>query len=963
MNKDFSKCISQQIKFVDNYINKFYVCNRINWDSVAIVFAYKCFLYLIYSFATESKSWLITIRNFISFNFSSLYTKNVTYIIYSIDTGFYYIGSTKRFLFIRFQDHIRNSKAKFGFETRRTKFYNFMTKFGRQKWSIAILNHDVYDFRNMEKAFIKLLYPKLNTVHMKYHKFSFVSNKFLNLNSFIKMKRVLAHNTKPIITYETFLYDDKIFCDLLQLLRFSSFKNISCIKLPGNFSYSNWKRLKKIFNLQGFIIFKNHIAKFNDIKTLQFYLNLLINETTKIQFSCIEKIISLTPKKTMHKLVTCRSKLNDYVDELSDKEIWLCFKFVKQLTVFSRYNNIVKYRLRYMLKRRFFFFFPKAIIIKVHFTPFFSKRNIKDIFISHVNSIKSNYLFMRLLKNITKVVFRKRDNIGKMLHNHIQFCKEIKSLTCSCSCISCEERRITITSPLDTPVNNNFVINVGNYKQKRDVVIAINHAIKRVKIHKEIDIHDIQCIKHNNINPNKYHLHIYNQVLDIIKQNQCRVLSPLDKNTGASISFCPVKFLSSTLKMFNWKNNDSYYKLCNMNQQDIFKIWIHEFHNCEAATQLGNFNHKGYIPYAYAIPKDKDTSRFRPVVSYFKHPLKLIYNRAARGLLFILQYAEVGNMLIKCQDLIKKIEAFTFNNSKQLFMYTFDIKDMYTNLEHNIIIKHVEWLLDFVLSKSRRKIICIPKFGKDKVCWGRSFNPNKSSHIQFIDLVNIVKLDIKNCYMRLGNYILQQIVGIPMGSPLSAVLAILCCCIAEYNWQISLKQRNIFDHIFLTRYVDDGLIIIKQNKDNKLLRNKIIDDLFQKYPKKLRLIIEQQGKHVHFLENKLLVNNSSITIQHYNKNIEHLPFWKLKKLNLIDFNTFAPLSQKLGTVIGSFVRVRRMSNNNTSAILDIFNIIIEFMFLHYPIKILRKALLHLFNRSKDPFWMLMFLGLLHDFSF
>jgi len=84
----------------------------------------------------------------------------------------------------------------------------------------------------------------------------------------------------------------------------------------------------------------------------------------------------------------------------------------------------------------------------------------------------------------------------------------------------------------------------------------------------------------------------------------------------------------------------------------------------------------------------------------FQHPLKLIYNREARGLLFILQYAEVGNMLIKCQDLIGKIESFTFDNSEQLFISTFDIKDMYTNLEYNIIIKHVEWLLDFVNSKS-----------------------------------------------------------------------------------------------------------------------------------------------------------------------------------------------------------------------------------------------------------------------
>ena len=305
-------------------------------------------------------------------------------------------------------------------------------------------------------------------------------------------------------------------------------------------------------------------------------------------------------------------------------------------------------------------------------------------------------------------------------------------------------------------------------------------------------------------------------------------------------------------------------------------------------------------------------------------------------------------MLHKCEDLIEKIQIFTSGNIQQLFLTTFDIKDMYTNLEHSMIIKHVEWLLDFVNSKSRKKNICINKFGKSGVCWGTSCNPNHSTHIKFYDLIHIIKLDIENCFMKVGFFILHQIIGIPMGSPLSSVLAILCCCIAEYRWQISLKKLNIFDHVFLSRYVDDGLVIIKQFVDNPDEREKILKNLFMKYPKKLRVIIEQQGKKVHFLENKLSITNSTINISHYNKNIEYLPLCKLKKLNLIDFNTFAPFSQKLGTVIGAFVRVKRMSNNVKSSIFDIFNIIIEFLFLNYPIKVINKAIMHLFKKDPSP---------------
>ena len=961
LNKKLALCILQQIRFVDEFFNKlFFSCNRIDWNSATIVFAYKCVLYLIYSFAQKSKAWLNGIKPFIKFNILSLFQKKITYIFYNVECSYYYVGSTKRTLYARTQDHIRNSKSKTHFKRHKVKFYKFLIRLGTNKWAVAILNDTATDFRDMEKAFIKLLFPKLNTKHMKSYRNNFIFTKHMNLRSYIQLKQILAHNNKPYISFEMFVYKNDIFCKLIQMLRFSHFQNIDFQKTPGNFSCTNWKRLQNSFQLIGFVIFKHHIWKFQNTKALKTFFDILTNETFRVQISSIIKILNLAPKKIMYKLVNARKKLNNHVDDLSDFEIWQCFKYTNSFKTFSRYNFICKYRFRYILKRRFGFFFLKNIIIKVPFTPSYSKGEIANVFMEHVSTCKNNMLFLNLIKNKTKVVFKKRDNIAVMLHNHIAFSKNISSLTCDCSCYKCDENRISMYTPIGTPINNNFVIKVDNFNERKDICFAINSILRKIHIYKPIKVNQITSIKTTIHSKSKFHTYIHNQIQQIKSENNNRILAPLDKNTGALISFCPSNYLKATLKLFNWTNDNAYYELCELNEDQILKLWKKLFQQNKTASDLGNFNHNGRVPYAYAIPKDKDTKRFRPVVSYFKHPLKMIYNRAARALLFLLDYADIGNMLKKCDDLIEKISLFTFHNHYKLYLTTFDIKDMYTNLEHHLVIKNALWLLDFVNQKSRRKIICINKFGKKGVKWGRSFNPHKSTHIKFIDLINIIKLDIKNCYMKIGHFMLRQIIGIPMGSPLSAILAILCCCIAEYNWQLSLRHSNIFARIFLTRYVDDGLIIIKQLINNKNERDKIVNDLFTKYPDKLRLLIEQQGDKVHFLENCLQVKNSSISISHYNKNTEHLKSGFLKKLNIIDYNTFAPFSQKIATVIGTLIRVQRMSNDTINAIIDVFNVIVEFLYLNFPCKVIRKAVLHIFDKHKHPLWALIYLGLIKN---
>lgn len=53
------------------------------------------------------------------------------------------------------------------------------------------------------------------------------------------------------------------------------------------------------------------------------------------------------------------------------------------------------------------------------------------------------------------------------------------------------------------------------------------------------------------------------------------------------------------------------------------------------------WSRKGKLDYAYLLPKNKDLTRDRPIVSYTHHPLKRLFNIAARALAFIVKRARI----------------------------------------------------------------------------------------------------------------------------------------------------------------------------------------------------------------------------------------------------------------------------------------------------------------------------------
>ena len=149
------------------------------------------------------------------------------------------------------------------------------------------------------------------------------------------------------------------------------------------------------------------------------------------------------------------------------------------------------------------------------------------------------------------------------------------------------------------------------------------------------------------------------------------------------------------------------------------------------------FTH-GSLPYAYIMRKFKDLSRKRSIISYFHHPLKEVYFRAAAGLMTCLKAIDFfhTNLFNPLQALptMKLLYLQLHNKFRSETVYhswAADVKEMYDWLPQQDIIKAIEWVLKHVERKSRRSHVTVFYKETKKNQLGKSYNSDTSITISF----------------------------------------------------------------------------------------------------------------------------------------------------------------------------------------------------------------------------------------
>ena len=149
-------------------------------------------------------------------------------------------------------------------------------------------------------------------------------------------------------------------------------------------------------------------------------------------------------------------------------------------------------------------------------------------------------------------------------------------------------------------------------------------------------------------------------------------------------------------------------------------------------------------------------------------------------------------------DIIRKVNSR--NNAKSIS--TFDFSTLYTKLPHSDLIEKLTEVIDLVFEGGKNNYIRISKNGR--AYWGKW--TSKSPCFSKSAINQAVQFLIENSYFTVGNCILRQSIGIPMGIDPAPFWANLFLYAYESSYMSSLVQTDrakarLF--FLIKRFIDD----------------------------------------------------------------------------------------------------------------------------------------------------------------
>lgn len=452
-----------------------------------------------------------------------------------------------------------------------------------------------------------------------------------------------------------------------------------------------------------------------------------------------------------------------------------------------------------------------------------------------------------------------------------------------------------------------------------------------------------------------------NELLQLKQILRHTIVSTIDKNANQLLVLCPVLYHEFMKKTFV---EDPHYTISSFMNQSDFLSTCRIFFDNNYGSSYSHFNEKGTFGYAYIVPKHKDLSRCRPIVSFYKHPLKHLLRLVGCTLQFLLLQLNdsVGHyILFRTMDLKIKLQThlqsiqqqFPTPSNIEYVCITSDIKNMFTQLQHTSILDSILWLIETVLQVQPRssKFVVIDKHDRHNIHFFPSYNEDE----QFImfDITTliptVVQFDLNTIHFTVGNLIrLQQTIGAPMGGILSAYYAIVNCAHSESRFHSLLIPNS---RIFGCRYMDDLLFlqaIDKYSKHQQQQAQQIIQRILHHcYDTSLELELtcspDGHDRQFTYLDCILSITNespcASIVVSPYLKNSSSIRFEnKQTILHFQHWNSYSPSQVKYGVIKSTVLRYHRNSSNGKLFLQSILELQKELHVLQYPPSVLIQVL-------------------------
>ena len=222
---------------------------------------------------------------------------------------------------------------------------------------------------------------------------------------------------------------------------------------------------------------------------------------------------------------------------------------------------------------------------------------------------------------------------------------------------------------------------------------------------------------------------------------------------------------------------------------------------------------------------------------------------------------------------------------------TYDFKTLYTKIDHANLVEKLNSIIDFVFKGGKAKVI---RFNDYRAYWSKS--RKGKTFFTKNSLKSVVKHLIENCHFHIGNLLLSQIIGIPMGIDPAPFWANLFLSSYESDFMNSLiredKVKALHYHGSF-RFIDDKCCINGSGEFGKSFTNI--------YPPSLELKREHNGSHATFLDLEINIVDDIFVYKLYDKR-DDFPFFIIRMPYLC---SDSPSYIFYGTFLSEFLRISR----------------------------------------------------------
>ena len=254
-------------------------------------------------------------------------------------------------------------------------------------------------------------------------------------------------------------------------------------------------------------------------------------------------------------------------------------------------------------------------------------------------------------------------------------------------------------------------------------------------------------------------------------------------------------------------------------------------------------------------------------------------------------------VLQNVDPILDKIKTINKRNGAKSIC-TYDFSTLYTTLPHKKLLERLDQIIDFVFQGGDKTFLNVSS-GKF-VSWGKKSKTNPSFSKPSLKMA--VKHLIENCFFTVGNCVLKQDIGIPMGIDPAPFWANLFLYTYESEYVSNLIKSGSNDdkakarHFHATKRFIDDLCTLNDGG--------VFGDVFQDiYPPELDLKLEHSGTHGTFLNLDIEVREGIFVYKLYDKR-DAFPF-SIVRMPHMESNI--PKSTFYSALMGEFLRIGRSS--------------------------------------------------------